>query len=361
MSGGWKDIVKSGWHPEKDGTSLKSQVKGLVGRGDSSSSTARENHVVTPRSALRDPSSFGPPPKRVGTNGPTAAAPSQTTYATPQAQTQPIEQEEETEIEGGERPPSPKPYRVNTTGLSTSHLPPPPTRSSKGVSEGRNHPLQSPAPTRSPTRTPIPSLTTTAASSKPKPPPPSLPPRLPARTNGPSNPPIPTPTPIGVIQEATGAQQTQLNQNAITRLGAAGISVPGLGIGTGGGFGGGGAGGNNSTTGSTSTTPPPPPSRGPGNGQVDELQSRFAQMGGAAASSSSLRSGVSSGNSTGTGTTAAAAELVQRQVPSVVGKKKPPPPPIAKKPGLSLAREGQGQGQDDAPPPIPLATRPRFD
>ncbi|KAJ2968166.1 hypothetical protein NUW58_g10279 [Xylaria curta] len=26
MSGSWKDVVKNGWHPEKSGTTLKSQV-----------------------------------------------------------------------------------------------------------------------------------------------------------------------------------------------------------------------------------------------------------------------------------------------------------------------------------------------
>lgn len=35
MSGvNYKDILKKGWHPEKEGTSLKGQIKGLVGRGD---------------------------------------------------------------------------------------------------------------------------------------------------------------------------------------------------------------------------------------------------------------------------------------------------------------------------------------
>lgn len=379
MSGGWKDIVKSGWHPEKDGTSLKSQVKGLVGRGDSSSSTAREDHVVTPRSALRDPSSFGPPPKRVGTGtgtgigsgayGSTATTttttgqtPSQTTYATTQpyqTQIQPVEQGEE-----GGPPPEPKPYRVDTTGLSTSHLPPPPTRSSRGVvAEGRN--LQS-SPSLSPTRTAATAVTTptttkpSVAAAKPKVPAPSLPPRLPARTSGTSS----APSPIGVIEEAAGQRgqgqgqgQSRLNQGAINRLGAAGISVPGLGIGI--GIGGGGWGGG-STTGTTppppGTRPSPPPRGGPstqqvpGNGQVDELQARFAHMG----ASSSRGKGGSNGTTTTT-TTTTAAELTQRQVPSVVGKKKPPPPPIPKKPGLSAAGDG------GAPPPIPLATRPRFD
>ncbi|KAJ8133520.1 hypothetical protein O1611_g97 [Lasiodiplodia mahajangana] len=57
--------------------------------------------------------------------------------------------------------------------------------------------------------------------------------------------------------------------------------------------------------------------------------------------------------------TAAAESTPQRplgQVPSVIGKKKPPPPPVPKKPGLSGTRESA-----ETPPPIPLATRPRFD
>ncbi|KAI0552929.1 hypothetical protein F4679DRAFT_29588 [Xylaria curta] len=316
MSSGWKDVVKSGWHPEKSGTTLKSQVKGLVGRGDSSSSSSRD-HVAAPRSSLRDPSSFGPPPKHVAAYGrttttqtqPTTGAGATTSSYTPTESpvAAPIASQHAVEEE---TPAEPRPYRVDTTGLSTTHLPPPPTRSS-----GAGGRTSSPAPT----------VTTQAAvTAKPKAPP-SLPPRLPPRSG--NNSPSPT------ITSEQAALQGQLNQGAIDRLGAAGISVPGFGIGGGG------------------TPPPPtgPPSRAPGYGQVDELQARFARMG----SSSSAQA---SSNET-----AAISGTQQRpvgQAPSLLGKKKPPPPPPKpKKPELPGTRAESADG----PPPIPLATRPRFD
>ncbi|KAI0476770.1 hypothetical protein F4859DRAFT_61639 [Xylaria cf. heliscus] len=335
MSGGWRDrvdnVVKKGWHPEKPGTTLKNQVKGLVGRGDSSS--PREQHVAAPRSSLRDPSSFGPPPKHFATYGRTATAQTQeptagaaTSYAPTQSPaagpTQPYQAQHVVEEE---QPAEPRPYRVDTTGLSTSHLPPPPARSS---GTGGRAP-QSPVPFQpAPTSTTQPLVTT-----KPRVPP-SLPPRLPPRGGN--------STPSPTITHEQAVIQGHLNQGAIDRLGAAGISVPGLGIGGG-------------------RTPPPPPgarfpppstgssSQAPGYGQVDgELQARFARM------------GASSPAQTSSHDTAAADGTQQRpigQVPSVVGKKKPPPPPIPKKPGLSRTRAEN----DDAPPPVPLATRPRFD
>ncbi|KAI3344076.1 hypothetical protein F4824DRAFT_32446 [Ustulina deusta] len=329
MSGGWKDVVKGGWHPEKSGSSLKSQVKGLVGRGDTSSPD-RETHVAAPRSSLRDPASFGPPPKHVAAYGqtptaqtqatpaPNAAGRSQTYGATQSSHAQYVEEEEEP-------PAEPKPYRVDTTGLSTSHLPPPPTRYSGA--DGRT-------PQPPPAHSPRPTATTQAGvTAKPKAPP-SLPPRLPPRSEN--------STPSPALAGGQAASQGYLNQGAVHRLGAAGISVPGFGIGGGG------------------RTPPPlpppgarpsppltaSPTQAPGYGQTDELQARFARMG-TSSSSQASANGIAAG------------ETQQRsagQVPSALGKKKPPPPPRSKKPELSGTRETA-----DTPPPIPLATRPRFD
>lgn len=146
------------------------------------------------------------------------------------------------EEEEASRPP-PGPYRPDTTGLSTAHLPKPPA-----FRPGATSP---PA--------------TLNASSKPKP---SLPPRLPPRQN--SNPdayaPTPPPTYGEATQQATPSQGV-LNQGALSRLGQAGVSVPGFGIGR--------------------TTSPPVPARqdstsnaptaATGHGpQLSELQSRFA-------------------------------------------------------------------------------------
>ncbi|TGJ87708.1 hypothetical protein E0Z10_g1010 [Xylaria hypoxylon] len=340
MSGGWKDIAKNGWHPEKSGggSSLRSQVKGLIGRGETPSD--RENHVAAPISSLRDPSSFGPPPKHVAaygatpaqTNSPTGTtssytpAPNSSHTAVPTenhtySATQPYQAHEGQHVQE-EAPSEPKPYRFNTTGLSTSHLPPPPTRYSGGA-DGRT-------PQLPPANPPTPTATTQAvAPAKPKAPP-SLPPRLPTRSE--------TSTPSPAIASGQAASQGHRNQGAINRLGAAGISVPEFGIGGG-------------------RTPPPPPgarlpppstgspTQAPGYGQVDELQARFARMG-ASSSFQASPNGIAADRSQ---------QRSVGQVPSVLGKKKPPPPP-SKKPELSGTREGA-----DAPPPIPLATRPRFD
>ncbi|KAJ3551748.1 hypothetical protein NPX13_g11289 [Xylaria arbuscula] len=161
--------------------------------------------------------------------------------------------------------------------------------------------------------------------------PPSLPPRLPPRSGNST----PSPTVAGGLDESQG----YLNQGAVNRLGAAGISVPGFGIGVGG-----------RTPPPSLPTPPPlavSQARAPGHSQTtDGLQARFARM----ATPSSSHTTANSATETGTQPKSIG------QVPSVLGKKKPPPPPPkSKKPVLSGAAENA-----DTPPPIPLATRPRF-
>ncbi|KAI0390035.1 hypothetical protein F5Y17DRAFT_446502 [Xylariaceae sp. FL0594] len=316
--GGWKDIVKNGWHPEKDGSSLKDQVKGLVGRGEKSA--AREDYVAPPISSLRDPSSFAPPPKHRAAYGPTSAhapvsrtaspsssisytstqsppvgAPGVTSQAYVPAQPYHGQQAQDDE---DLPPPEPKPYRVDTTGLSTAHLPPPPGR--RDGADGR------------PPRPPTAHSLTPAPTPKPMVPP-TLPPRLPPRSGD--------STPNLSVHEIG---QGQLNQGAIDRLGAVGISVPDLGIGAG------------RTTQS--------PASAPALSQVDELQAHFARMGGPSPERT---------NSSST-TSEEFRPRVAAKSPSVLGKKKPPPPP-PKKPTLLGARQGE-----QTPPPIPLATRPTF-
>lgn len=329
---------------------------------------------------LRDPSSFGPPPKRVGSSGNTSGVPSPTSgtpqYQSQTGQTYSVQQQtEEPAVE-------PKPYRVDTTGLSTAHLPPPPVR--RGSPDKREQ-----AP-------PLPS------SAKPSGPP-SLPPRLPPRSGSAS--PAQRQSPV-----STGGSQSSgyLNQGAIDRLGAAGISVPGLGIG--------------------GKAPPPPPARSPvtasspslppkpSSGQMNELQNRFSRLGttssqkepsaaptqgttwaekqAALKTASSFRKDPSSVSLADAKAAAATAHNFQQrhgdqvasglkvangfnqrfnnagvngqgtaasptspigQITGIIGKKKPPPPPPAKKPQLS----GTGN-QGDGPPPVPIGTRPKF-
>jgi hypothetical protein len=259
---GLKDIAKGGWHPKgKDGKSKESwrgdfkgidQVAGWMGKKKSASEEASE-HVSRPLHTLKDPSAFGPPPKNVNYHG-GAALPNQITPHTggwgapiPKEELEAKERAEqeaaEREAEEAEKPkPPPIPYRANTTGLSTSHLPPPPGRKD---ADGR-----------------------TPVADKPKPP--GLPPRLPPRQN--SNTTSSPPPPYASSTEPD-AHKGILNQGSLNRLGAAGVSVPGFGIGA------------------SKTKPPLPPpgapslSRSPAPtaspvqaSQLNELQSRFSRL-----------------------------------------------------------------------------------
>ncbi|KAI0887201.1 uncharacterized protein GGS22DRAFT_186036 [Annulohypoxylon maeteangense] len=373
----WKGIVKNGWHPEKEGTSLKDQMKGLIGRGDNSSSPTSSNHSAMPITSLRDPSSFGPPPKHVGSG------------ATPQHQHQPHAEQTHGVQQHDESPVEAKPYQMNTTGLSTSHLPPPPGR--------KGSPLAPP-----------PSLTRLSV-------PPSLPPRLPPRSGNTS--PVQSQSPVSAGRQSPGF----LNQGAISRLSAAGISVPGLGIGK---------------------APPPPPNRSPSNspsggssptktsgGRFSNLQNRLSRFGSsspkpepaaaaeetgpapspavptkgtswaekqaalktaanfkkdpksvsfadakAAASTAhnfqqrhgeQVASGMKTANSLGqrfgmfenNGHNGQASTSPIGQISIIAGKKPPPPPPTKKKPQLPMMGN---ETSAPAPPPIPIGTRPRF-
>ena len=101
----------------------------------------------------------------------------------------------------------PSPYKIDTTGLATSNLPKPPIRR--------------------PDRGPPSNHGQSHISSKPKP---KLPPRLPPRQDAavPSSPPPSYSTAI----RTDSAQNPHLNQDALNRLTNAGVSVPGVGIGT---------------------------------------------------------------------------------------------------------------------------------
>ncbi|KAF4458971.1 gmp synthase [Fusarium albosuccineum] len=266
MSGSkYKDFMKNGWHPEKPGTTIKGQVNGLLHRNKSSDD--RSDHVAVPISQLKDPSTFAPPPKRTGTGLQPPPPPSSTprkvitspskyqdpratadeaAYAQQQAgvlqQTQPQQEEEEE--------PKPRgPYRANTTGLATNHLPKPPGR--RDGADGRP-----PQP---------PSYQSAMAAVGGRTAPPSLPPRLPPRTNSGSS----TSSPAPASPAPTG--NTLLNQGAVNRLGAAGVSVPGFGI------------GRSSPAAAASPSPPPPrpgvasPPATPSH--MNELQNRFSKLG----------------------------------------------------------------------------------
>ncbi|KAK5654180.1 hypothetical protein OQA88_7611 [Cercophora sp. LCS_1] len=332
--------------------------KDILKKGKASSAAPRTNHVARPLNTLQDPSSFGPPPiRRVGTESPGIPSPPPSRPSSVAAVPEPSEPLA-----------PPKPYRVDTSGLSTSHLPPPPTR--------RDSPVHPP-----------PYTGTTA-----KPTPPKLPPRL-----SPRNPPAPTST---SAPTSPPPSSNLLNQSSLTRLSAAGISVPSLGIGTG--------------TAQPKSPPGPPPQRSP----VNDLSSRFARLSTssqpaettapeqgttfeekraalrtatafqqdprsvsfsdarAAASTANnfrqrhgeqvaagvrganslhdkyggrlnLNQGEGGGSGSGNGSVGQAVSGVAALA------KKPPPPPPPKKPAGFRTRDGD-------PPPVPLATRPQF-
>jgi hypothetical protein len=212
----------------------------MLGRGGGKDShvEAARSHQSAPLTSLKDPSTFAPPPKRLDYG----ASP---TASRPRVEAQRAEEE-------ANRPP-PGPYRPDTTGLDTAHLPKPPAFRPGSAS---------PAPS-----------TTTAST-------PRLPPRLPPRQN--EYPDEYAPAPPPTYNEATqGPLEGMLNQGALNRLGQAGVSVPGFGMGR--------------------SAPPPVPARrtdsppipprqtsasGPaappaatGHGsQLGELQSRFGKM-----------------------------------------------------------------------------------
>ncbi|KAL3424755.1 gmp synthase [Phlyctema vagabunda] len=367
-----------------------------------------EEHISRPIATLKDPALFGPPPKNVNYHGGAAlpnqitpdrrglGAPLSTDEIVAKQRAKEAEEEAIREAEEAEARKPSIPYRANTTGLSTSHLPPPPGR--KDGADGR-----SPQP-----------------SSAAKPKPPGLPPRLPPRQNSnpsaatPAAPPPYTSTPI-----EPEAHRGILNQGSLNRLGAAGVSVPGFGIG--------------------GKQPLPPPSRSPiatpppvaSGSQLGELQNRFsrfsspkpeapsqgttfAQKQAALKTASSFRNDPSSvslsdarsaastannfkerhGEQVKTGWTSAnklntkygiadkigsygaagagatsqappAATESQTASPGIslkdnttggssTGLKKKPPPPPAKKPSLAST-----SGGESAPPPIPLSSKPK--
>lgn len=128
------------------------------------------------------------------------------------------------------------PFQANTLGVDNSQYPKPPPRFNG----------QSPPPAES-AKTPRQNA-------------PSLPPRLPPRNamveGGPQS-------------QATRPGDGYLNQSALNRLGQAGISVPGFGIGA----------ASPPQVPSRTEAPPIIPKRNSGSVQVNELQSRFSQLG----------------------------------------------------------------------------------
>ncbi|KAI4258638.1 MAG: hypothetical protein L6R42_004987 [Xanthoria sp. 1 TBL-2021] len=262
-----KDLAKGGWHPKgKDGGRESwrgehkgiNQVAGWVGKGKDNHRPA-ENHVSRPLATLKDPDSFGPPPKNVNYHGgaatPNAITPDRSGLGAPLS-IEEIRAKEETDRreayaaeEAARKPaPPPVPYRVNTSGLSTSNLPKPPVRR---IDQGDQSPASEVMPP-----------------AKPKP---SLPPRLPPRQGSvPVQSSTPPPPPYSATPDAAPAQESRINQAAVNRLGSAGISVPGFGIAN-------GPSNSHQTTG-TISNPRDVQGSTTNGAQLSELQSRFSKF-----------------------------------------------------------------------------------
>jgi hypothetical protein len=237
-----------------------------MGKGKKPGDNAAGEHVSRPLATLKDPSSFGPPPKNVNYHG-GAALPNEITphrggIGAPLTQEQIASAHQSTHSPPPEEVPvkagPPLPYRANTTGLSTSHLPPPPVH--------RN--IISPPPQE----------TGETLAPKPKP---GLPPRLPSRQNTAEVAAAATPPPPSydaVTSEASAKPSTfsTLNTSAVNNLSRAGVKVPAFGIGR-----------SNSSNTSTPTTDnpwssepaqPTNPTTGTSTNTMSELQSRFSRM-----------------------------------------------------------------------------------
>ena len=174
-----------------------------MGKGKSTAPLEGPTHSAAPLSTLKDPSAFGPPPKHIAVHGLSAA--------------------NESAKNGGE------------TGSARQAPPMPASR-----------------PGASPSN---PSPSTGAGA-------PRLPPRLPPRQGAPMEDQASPPPPYHeVAQTGEGAGSSYINQGAASRLGKAGISVPGLGIG-----------GNKQSSGQS------PGTAGSSNNMSD-MQSRFSKLG----------------------------------------------------------------------------------
>ncbi|KAL9618236.1 MAG: hypothetical protein Q9160_007006 [Pyrenula sp. 1 TL-2023] len=234
---------------------MDEEKAGWVGKGKDNTKSPQDEHIARPLASLKDPDSFGPPPKNVNYHG-GAAVPDHTTpdrrgLGAPLSQNQIQSQKQaekaraQEEQEEAQKPaPPPGPYKMNTTGLSTKNLLPPPVH--HAISEDAST-QDSPA----------------APQKKPKP---SLPPRLPPRKTHSTDSPLTPPPPS--YDSATSQTQPvagSVNRGALDRLGSAGVSVSGLGIGQ----------QSNpwKNERSQSTT-----SNASGKGQLSELQSRFSKM-----------------------------------------------------------------------------------
>lgn len=339
----FKSIAKDGWKPAGDPSisrkTWKSDLKGMATGKKNDPYAAARAHDSAPLSTLKDPDSFGPPPRH-SARGEVPPTPTSASTSSPvRSQPRPPQhsgglggpvpaprrrQEEEARLREEEeqaRAP-PEPYRTDTTGLRTDNLPKPPVRRNDGAVPGP------PARASTPATNPAGVRPTQQRSAAP-------PPVLPPRMN--EHPDEHTPAPPPPYAEATRPLQQNntrplqqnnvpLNQAAVGRLSQAGVSVPGFGIGNG----------------ASSAQSQSPAGHA---GQLSELQTRFSRV-----NTASNRQAASSVMSSLPDGTAAAA---------VAATKKPPPPPPKKAVLTSDSSVPMTPTSGSAAPPLPLSSKPR--
>ncbi|KAK0709074.1 hypothetical protein B0T26DRAFT_393302 [Lasiosphaeria miniovina] len=211
---GFPDRIKQKLGGAGEGTGIRGQIKSLVGRGDDLEQVHRAGHVAQPLSSLRDPASFPPPPRHIGRRATTTSninAPSLTQASSPSL-TYPSKSPPPTYYSPRAAADDDYDGSASASGSIASWL----SQTSTGGP---------PLPPRLPPR----SSTVSGGGASPPPPPPQRPAwlALPGRRSAapePSSPPL-LPPPL--------TSPSTLNQGAIGRLGAAGISVPAFGIGPG--------------------------------------------------------------------------------------------------------------------------------
>ena len=294
-----------------------------MGKDHQSGRERAENHVSRPLSELRDPKSFGPPPKNAQfchhRTSPTALDDGQSPSNKSRAQDRPSSQDIQSneEIEQQQTLPT-GPYSADTTGLSTANLPKPPIRRQDQDLEKKGEVLSSATQNKSKQN-------------------PSLPPRLPPRqsspikaltsTQSPRSPPPPYAKSDGNPNRQISPQPSP-NQDALQRLTQAGVQVPELGISG---------------------------RDGVGKRAPYALQS-YLPKGPMSATTQELRP---SSTDRGLPTSFSKAPSLSE----AAGKKRPLPP---KKPSVLAGfgsskptAEGRDIGRREEPPPIPLGTKPK--
>lgn len=323
-----KGVAKGGWHPSGDRAihrdTWKSDLKGIATGKKNDPYEAARSHQSAPLSTLKDPDSFGPPPKHsayYGSQSPTALAQPSSAVSRPPEPSGwgariPSPQVKKEKEEATSKPAVP--YRMNTTGLRTDNLPKPPTRTLGG-------PEDSPVPSPSRPSPPVlPGRQAAVQNHVQKPAQMKPPPALPPRQN--EFPDEHTPAPPPSYQQAAqviNGNSHLINQGASHKLNQAGVSVPDFGIGT--------PAQKTRAQADIGTTP------------VSELQQRFAQM--------------NTSSSSSQGSSAATVSNLK----AAAGKKAAPPPPPVKKAAVT-AVQGAVASADTGhtvPPPIPLQSKPR--